>query len=70
VNKVTGNSLIENLHIQNWPAHCFSIQNSADLVLRNILLDNRAGDAPNNRSVCVLILQRKEEKKISLLTAV
>jgi len=50
VNKMTGGSVIENLHIQNWPVHLFSISSSSDLIMRDMLLDNSAGDAPNNRS--------------------
>jgi len=50
VNKMTGGSVIQNLHIQNWPVHLFSISSSSDLIMRDMLLDNSAGDAPNNRS--------------------
>jgi polygalacturonase len=47
VNKMTAGSVIENLHIQNWPTHLFSISSCSDLTMRNMLLDNSAGDAPN-----------------------
>ena len=50
VSKVTQGSVIQNLHIQNWPTHLFSISNCADLTFKNLFLDNSAGDAPNNRS--------------------
>jgi len=42
--------VIRDLHIQNYPTHCFTIQNSAGLIIENIILDNSAGNAPNNRS--------------------
>lgn len=44
---MTAGSVIENLHIQNWPTHLFSISSCSDLTMRNMLLDNSAGDAPN-----------------------
>ncbi|KAH8819738.1 glycosyl hydrolases family 28-domain-containing protein [Xylogone sp. PMI_703] len=47
ISKMTGGSVVENLHIRNWPTHLFSISGCSDLTLRNMLLDNRAGDAPN-----------------------
>ncbi|TVY50463.1 Polygalacturonase [Lachnellula cervina] len=50
VSKMTGGSLIKLLHIKNWPVHLFSISGSSDLTLRDMILDNSAGDAPNNRS--------------------
>lgn len=42
--------MIQNLYIQNYPVHCFTISGSAGLVLENITLNNTAGNAPNNRS--------------------
>jgi hypothetical protein len=51
VKKMTEGSVIENLHIINWPTHCFDITGCSDLTIRNIYLDNSAGDAPNPRSV-------------------
>ncbi|TVY23435.1 Polygalacturonase [Lachnellula hyalina] len=50
VSKMTGGSVIKLLHIKNWPVHLFSISGSSDLTLRDMILDNSAGDAPNNRS--------------------
>ncbi len=47
---MTNGSVIENLHIQNWPAHGFSIGSSSDLTIRNVYMDNSFGDLPNNRS--------------------
>ena len=47
VNKMTAGSVIENLHIQNWPTHLFSISSCSNLVMQNLLLDYSAGDAPN-----------------------
>jgi hypothetical protein len=35
---------------QNWPAHGFSIGSSSDLTIKDIFMDNSAGDAPNDRS--------------------
>ncbi|KAL9094638.1 MAG: hypothetical protein Q9165_003198 [Trypethelium subeluteriae] len=48
--KLLGSSVIQDLYIQNYPVHCFSISNSAGLILENITLNNTAGNAPNNRS--------------------
>lgn len=50
VSKATLGSVIQNLHIKNWPTHCFSITSCSDLTFRNLYLDNSDGDAPNNRS--------------------
>ena len=50
VSKMTAGSIVENLHIRNWPTHLFSISSSSNLTMRGMLLDNRAGDAPNFRS--------------------
>jgi polygalacturonase len=47
VNKLTAGSVIENLHIQNWPTHLFSISSCSDLTFQNMILDNSAGDVPN-----------------------
>ncbi|KAL9115373.1 MAG: hypothetical protein Q9227_000694 [Pyrenula ochraceoflavens] len=50
LSKVTGNSVLSNLNIKNWPVHCFSITNCADLTISGLTLDNSAGDAPNAAS--------------------
>lgn len=50
VKKVTGNSVIKNLHIQNWPVHLFSISSCSDLVFQDLVLNNTAGNAPNSIS--------------------
>nr|ASM94209.1 endopolygalacturonase [Evansstolkia leycettana] len=50
IKKLNKGSVIENLHIRNWPVHCFSINSCSDLTIRNLFLDNSAGNAPNNRS--------------------
>ncbi|KZM23997.1 uncharacterized protein EKO05_0009305 [Ascochyta rabiei] len=42
-------SLIENLVIKNYPAHCFTLGGS-NLVVKNVKLDNLAGEAPNKLS--------------------
>lgn len=47
VSKMTANSIITNLHIVNYPTHCFSISSSSNLTISRILLDNSAGNAPN-----------------------
>ncbi|KAK7178918.1 glycoside hydrolase [Paraphaeosphaeria sporulosa] len=49
VSKANG-ATIKNLYIQNWPVHCFSISNCNNLSIYDIILNNTAGDAPNNRS--------------------
>ncbi|KAH6721047.1 glycoside hydrolase [Leptodontidium sp. MPI-SDFR-AT-0119] len=48
--KMTEGSVIENLNIKNWPVHGFSVDGSSDLTIRNIFMDNRAGDGPNSIS--------------------
>ncbi|KAL3419686.1 glycosyl hydrolase family 28 [Phlyctema vagabunda] len=50
VSKMTGNSVIKNLHIKNWPVHLFSISGSSNVEMYDLLLDNSAGEAPNERS--------------------
>ena len=42
--------MIKNLHIINYPTHCFSVSGCSGLIMENIFLDNTAGNAPNNRS--------------------
>jgi polygalacturonase len=44
---MTAGSVVENLHIQNWPTHLFSISSCSNTIFRNLLMDNSAGDAPN-----------------------
>jgi polygalacturonase len=50
VSKMTAGSKIQNLHIQNWPTHLFSISSCSNTIMQNLLLNNSAGDAPNARS--------------------
>ncbi|KKK24237.1 hypothetical protein AOCH_001400 [Aspergillus ochraceoroseus] len=50
VNKVTGNSIIEKLYIQNWPVHLFEITGCSNVVFQDLTLNNTAGNAPNSRS--------------------
>ncbi|PMD67042.1 glycoside hydrolase family 28 protein [Hyaloscypha bicolor E] len=50
VSKMTAGSKIQNLHIQNWPSHLFSISGCSNTTMQNLFLDNSAGDAPNARS--------------------
>lgn len=47
LNKVTANSVIQNLYIQNYPVHCFSISSCSNVLMTGITLNNTAGDAPN-----------------------
>jgi polygalacturonase len=49
-NKMTAGSVIENLHIKNWPVHLFYVSSCSDLTMRGMFLDNRDGNAPNSRS--------------------
>ncbi|KAJ7023998.1 putative polygalacturonase [Mycena alexandri] len=48
--KSTGTSLLQNLHIQNWPVHCFDITSSSGTTITGLTLDNSAGNAPNAAS--------------------
>ncbi|RDL33839.1 putative polygalacturonase [Venustampulla echinocandica] len=48
--KLTSGSVIKNLHIRNWPVHLFTVSHCSDLVMRDMVLDNREGDVPNARS--------------------
>ncbi|KAJ7499955.1 glycoside hydrolase [Mycena latifolia] len=48
--KTTGNSLLQNLHIQNWPVHCFEITSASGTTITGLTLDNSAGNAPNSAS--------------------
>jgi polygalacturonase len=50
VKKVIGNSVIQNMYIRNWPVHLFSISSCSNLVFRDLVLNNTAGDAPNSQS--------------------
>ncbi|KAL4927536.1 glycoside hydrolase family 28 protein [Aspergillus undulatus] len=43
-------STVANLNIQNWPVHCFDIENTEDLTVTGLTLDNSAGDEPNDNS--------------------
>jgi len=47
---VTGKSSIHDVYIENYPVHCFSVSNCADLDIYRITLNNTAGYAPNERS--------------------
>ena len=48
--KTTGTSTIKNLHIQNWPVHCFEITSASGTTITGLTLDNSAGNAPNSAS--------------------
>ncbi|KAF7289489.1 Polygalacturonase 3 [Mycena chlorophos] len=48
--KTTGTSLLQNLHIQNWPVHCFEITSASGTTITGLTLDNSAGNAPNSAS--------------------
>lgn len=42
--------MIEDLYIKNYPVHCFYVNYCTDMIIRNLHLDNSAGNAPNNLS--------------------
>jgi polygalacturonase len=48
--KMVGKSVVRNLNIVNYPVHCFYVTGAQGLLIENITLDNRMGDAPNSRS--------------------
>lgn len=50
ITKLIGGSVIENLYIQNWPVHLFSISAAVGLTIQNLVLNNTAGDVPNAAS--------------------
>ncbi|KUI61229.1 Endopolygalacturonase D [Cytospora mali] len=41
-------STLEQLTIQNWPTHLFSIDGCKDMTISNVILDNSAGDETNS----------------------
>jgi polygalacturonase len=43
-------SQITNLNIQNWPVHCFEIEDVEHLSISGLLLNNTAGNEPNDLS--------------------
>lgn len=47
---IKGPSVVEDLHIINWPVHGFYINYCTDLIIRNLLMNNTAGNAPNSLS--------------------
>lgn len=49
LNKVYRISMIKNIYIQNYPIHCFSTSNCVNLTIEDIILNNEAGNSPNNR---------------------
>lgn len=46
----TTNSAVRDLYIQNWPTHLFHITGNSYLTVSGLVLNNSAGDAPNNKS--------------------
>jgi polygalacturonase len=48
--KTTGTSLVENLHIQNWPVHCWEVTSASGTTITGLTMDNSAGNAPNAKS--------------------
>ncbi|KAJ0114423.1 hypothetical protein N8I77_003202 [Diaporthe amygdali] len=48
--KKTSYATFSGLNIQNWPTHCFYMTGNQHLTAQNILLNNTAGDAPNEAS--------------------
>ncbi|KAL2841425.1 putative endopolygalacturonase D [Aspergillus pseudoustus] len=43
-------STVTSLNIINYPVHCFDIENTENVLLSGITLNNTAGDAPNDAS--------------------
>jgi len=50
LNQVLGSSSVHDIYIQNYPVHCFSINDSSGIDIYHITLNNSAGYAPNSRS--------------------
>lgn len=48
--KDTSHATVANLNVQNWPTHCFYVTGNQQLTMQDLLLNNTAGDAPNERS--------------------
>ncbi|ROW02456.1 hypothetical protein VMCG_06124 [Cytospora schulzeri] len=48
--KDTTHATIANLNVQNWPTHCFYLSGNQHLTVQDLVLDNTAGDEPNDRS--------------------
>jgi polygalacturonase len=48
--KMTGNSVVRDLYIYNYPVHCFYITGAQNLLLERIVLNNTLGDLPNAES--------------------
>jgi polygalacturonase len=48
--KMTGDSVVRNLNIINYPVHCFYVSGAKGLLMENILLNNTLGDMPNKAS--------------------
>jgi polygalacturonase len=44
------NLTVTNLFIRNWPVHLFDITGNTGVTISGLVLDNSAGDAPNNIS--------------------
>jgi polygalacturonase len=42
--------MVKNIHILNYPTHCFSVTDSNGIIMENIILDTSSGDKPNKIS--------------------
>jgi polygalacturonase len=48
--QITNNSMMRDLHIQNYPSHGINLAGVINSTVQNIILNNSLGDAPNNIS--------------------
>lgn len=48
--QLTNHSTFKDLYIQNYPSHGINLAGMHDSVVRNIIVNNSLGDAPNNIS--------------------
>lgn len=48
--KNTNHATVANLKIQNWPTHCFYMTGNQQMTVQDLVLDNSAGDEPNESS--------------------
>jgi polygalacturonase len=48
--QITNNSIMKDLYIQNYPSHGINLAGAINSTVRNIILNNSLGDAPNNIS--------------------
>ena len=48
--KTTSTSIVENVHIQNWPLHCVEITSASSTTITGLTLNNTAGNVANSAS--------------------